>query len=134
MAVLRKVKVYGYFGDCPDKNLCQNVAISLYQENDAQIDIHIVDFSLNPMTMIPTVEGFSFTLYNRNTGNVAFQKVLTDSTVSVSDGVISVRLHDTELADLAGSYRVECHILIDEYYFTLFMGTVTIKETNIALS
>src|SRR6056297_420973 len=133
MSVLRTVKIYGYFGDCPDKNLCQHVAISLYQENDCRIDVHLVDFYLNPMTTMPTITDFDWGLYDRDDGSVVLKYVLSDSEVSQSGSVISVTLTDTVLADLSGTYKTECSLFTDPYRFTLFTGIVTIKETNMQL-
>lgn len=132
--LLRKIKLYGFVGDCPDKNLCNNVAISLYQENDVQIDIHVVDFELNKIDTLPNPDDISWTLYDRDDGSQVLRYTYSDSEVTVSDNIISIRLHDTAISGLLGSYYMECNLLIGGFRFTLFTGTATVCETNINLS
>jgi hypothetical protein len=130
--MLRTVKLYGYMGDSPGKNLCQRITLHLYQENDCQIDVQIVDFStLAPVDVLPDLDSFAWKLYNREDSSEAF--VLTypeDDEVTVDGHVISIRLHDTAVSELAGFYDMECYMVISGFKLTLFHGSAFFVVTN----
>jgi len=129
---LRTVKLYGFFGDCPDKNLCNNVAISLYQENDAQVDVHLMNYDMTDVTDMPTINDFSFTIYTL-AGSGVFSRTLSHDDVTVNDNVISVRLYDSDISEFSGYYYVECNAHISDYRFTLFIGHILFCETNLSI-
>lgn len=133
MATLRKLKLYGYFGDCPDKNLKQDIVLSLYQENDAQLDIQLVDYKLQELSSFPTPDDVSWKLYNRSDGSEAFGLSLADSEVTLDGSTISVRLHASAVSELAGTYYMECNLLLGGYKLTLFTGTAVFTRTTIQL-
>ena len=129
---LRTIKLYGFFGDCPDKNICNNVFISLYQENDAQINVHLVSYELETISDMPAINDFSFTVYTL-AGSVVFARTLSHDDVTVSDNVISIRLYDDDISELSGYYYVECNAHISDYRFTLFIGHILFCETNLSI-
>jgi hypothetical protein len=134
MTLLREININGYFGASPDKTLCNDVVISLYQENDAQINVNMVDFStLAKVTNFPTPEDFHLGFYSLADGSEVLSYSYSDSEVTLDDNVISVRLHDTAISGMSGSYQMECSILVGGYKLTLFIGTAIFTETNVQL-
>lgn len=133
--MLRTLRLFGYMGDSPDKNLCQNIMLHLYQENDCQIDVQIVDFeTLDPVSVLPDLDSFAWRLYSKVDGSEVFALTYPeDDEVTIDGHVISVRLHDTAISDLAGFYDMECNMVIGGFKLTLFHGVAFFIITNMSL-